>query len=101
MQPEFTLPLAVPHWILRFLGGRAAAAPRQAATRSVFLRRHRTLQLTPGDSRVLVLQGCVWITRDGSPEDILLEAGQQFLHTPGARVLVHVLEDAWLRLARG
>lgn len=102
ISPDFTLPVAVPRWFLRFFASRAATASQQVvATRSIFLGRHRTLRLERSDTRVLVQQGCVWITRDHSSEDILLEAGQQFLHTPGARILVHALEDARLQLVRG
>src|SRR5688572_19454389 len=39
-----------------------------------------------------VLHGCVWVTRDGCPEDVVRECGQTFTNLGGPRVLIHALE---------
>ena len=49
--------------------------------------------------QVCVLRGCVWITRDGCPADVVLTAGDVFNQLPGAKVLVQALEDAELLIA--
>ena len=67
----------------------AVLAPAQRA-----LARHATMQLENTELRLRVLRGCVWITRDSCPMDVVLEAGQYFDQRPGARVLVHALQDA-------
>ncbi|MBI3347253.1 MAG: DUF2917 domain-containing protein [Burkholderiales bacterium] len=48
-----------------------------------------------------VLRGCVWITRDGCPADLVLGAGDVFEQHPGAPVLVQALDDAELSIAPG
>jgi hypothetical protein len=45
-------------------------------------------------------QGCLWITRDGSPEDIELPAGQQHLVADGVCVLVCAFEPSRVRVHR-
>lgn len=80
------------------------ARPQQAPAASLAhelrtLQRHATLPLANTRLQLQVLTGCVWITRDGCPADIVLEAGDIFEQHPGARVLVHALEPTELRLA--
>ena len=58
------------------------------------LPRHATLRLENQAVQLRVLRGCVWITRDGCPADLVLEAGAAFDQRPGAPVLVHALADA-------
>jgi hypothetical protein len=48
---------------------------------------------------VKVVDGCVWLTRDGCPEDVVLEGGQTFTNLGGPRVLIHALEASKLLLA--
>jgi quercetin dioxygenase-like cupin family protein len=65
------------------------------------LARHATLRLPNHESVLQVISGCVWVTRDGSATDWVLEAGQVFMQQAGAPVLVHALRDAHLVIARG
>lgn len=63
-------------------------APTRLAHRKVLDLRDRT-----GD-RVECLDGSVWITQDGDPRDVVLDAGESFtLDRPGT-ALVYALEDA-------
>jgi len=82
------------------LRGRAPV-PAAAATRperramshnDIFKLENRRLQLS-------VLRGCVWITRDGCPADVVLGAGDVFEQRPGAPVLVQALEETELLIA--
>jgi hypothetical protein len=72
------------------------------AQQPLSLVRHATLRLANVRLQLRVTRGCVWITRDGCPKDIVLGAGEVFDQHPGAPVLVHGLEDAelWLAAAR-
>jgi Protein of unknown function (DUF2917) len=63
------------------------------------LDRSATLHLSNKRMQLRVIRGCVWITRDGCPEDIVLNAGDIFDQHPGAPVLVYALEPAELLLA--
>ena len=69
-------------------------APQQCS-----LGRYATMHLSNKRMQLRVIRGCVWITRDGCPEDIVLNAGDVFDQHPGAPVLVHALEPAELLLA--
>ena len=44
------------------------------------------------------LAGTLWVTVDAQPEDIVLEAGEQFVAPAGERTLVYALSDAQLRV---
>src|SRR5262245_15740576 len=87
--------------ILQYLASMLVpGSPRRlAASRSRYLARHGTFRLARADRVVHVLEGCVWITCDGDPQDVVLEAGGRFAHERGTRVLVHALADARLVLA--
>lgn len=67
-------------------------APRTLSRRAIMTLENRPLQLR-------VMRGSVWITRDGCPADLVLEAGEVFDQQPGARVLVQAFEDAELLIA--
>ena len=75
---------------------RTAAVP---ATAPHTLSRHATMRLQNTRLELRVLRGCVWITRDGCPKDVVLEAGDVFSQQPGALVLVQALEAAELLIA--
>ena len=43
-------------------------------------------------------EGSLWMTHDGDPKDILLEAGQRHVCERPSRMLVHAMGDSVLRL---
>lgn len=63
------------------------------------LNKNETLTLSrPQHAQIECFNGCVWVTQDGDPRDILLEAGQTLEVDQPARVLVHALESSQVRL---
>lgn len=44
------------------------------------------------------VSGTVWVTVDGRPEDIILEAGEHFVTPAGERTLIYALDDAQVRI---
>jgi hypothetical protein len=52
----------------------------------------------PNGLEVVCLQGTLWITHDGDVKDIVLERGQRYAADRNARMLVHALDAAELRL---
>jgi hypothetical protein len=64
------------------------------ATR-VPLDRTTFLRLTGAAGTIVVcVSGCLWITRDGSPEDTLLEAGQRYEVKDSTRVIATAFEPS-------
>jgi hypothetical protein len=51
--------------------------------RALFLRMNRAAGTT-----ITCLQGCLWITRDGSPKDVELSPGETYRVEDAARVIV-------------
>lgn len=95
------LAITLPRFTQFRLPSLRARASRQACispAQPQALPRHTTLRLDNRAQQVQVLRGCVWITRDGCPEDRVLEAGSTFDQHPGAPVLVHALADAEVRV---
>ncbi|CAN7720581.1 DUF2917 domain-containing protein [Variovorax sp. LjRoot84] len=79
--------------------GRVASA-QPPTTRA--LARHATWTIDdPRPFRVECLVGIVWITQDGDPRDVILVAGETYRPDRVARMLVHALDEAQVRLARG
>ena len=76
---------------------------RQAAAAGVL--EHRTMsrnaivRLENSPLQLRVLQGSLWITRDGCMADMVLGAGDVFEQRPGAPVLVQALEQTQLSIA--
>lgn len=54
----------------------------------------------PNGLEVACLQGTLWITHDGDVKDVVLERGQRYVADRNARMLVHALDAAELRLLR-
>lgn len=54
--------------------------------------------LRPASTEVECLQGCVWITQDGDPLDIVIDAGQRFRAERDTRMLIHALEPSRVRV---
>jgi len=46
---------------------------------------------------ITCLRGAIWLTHDGDPKDVVLEAGQSHTVTRAARLIAQGLEDAELR----
>lgn len=68
---------------------------RMQLDRSTFLR----IVGEPG-TVLYCLHGCLWITRDGSPEDIELPAGQRHLVADGTPVLVCAFASSLVEVRR-
>ncbi len=65
------------------------------------LNKNQTLTIArPEHTQIECFNGCVWVTQDGDPKDILLEAGQSLLLEQPARVLVHALESSQVSIRR-
>jgi len=59
------------------------------------LPRGGTLRIVDGQPHVIdVFQGQVWITQDGDPRDIILEAGESFRVEGNGLTLVQAFKDA-------
>ena len=54
----------------------------------------------PHGLEVVCLQGTLWITHDGEVKDVVLERGHRYAADRNARMLVHALDAAELRLLR-
>lgn len=64
---------------------------------------HKTATLVvrnPLGVTVECIQGSLWLTHDGDCKDIILEAGQRYSSATRARLLVHALDTAQVRLVR-
>ncbi|MDM0116571.1 DUF2917 domain-containing protein [Variovorax sp. J22R133] len=77
------------------------ARKHQTATGPVLrnLPNRSILALENRELRLVVVHGCVWITRDGCPADWVLDVGDVFNQQPGAPVLVQALEDTEILIA--
>jgi hypothetical protein len=53
----------------------------------------------PLQHEIACLRGSLWITHDGDPKDVVLEAGQSYRSDRRARMLIQALEDAYVRVA--
>jgi len=63
------------------------------------LRRGATLRVDDGQPHVIdVFEGLVWVTQDGDPRDVILEAGDSFRFDGRGLTLVQAFEDARLLL---
>jgi hypothetical protein len=74
---------------------RPAAGMLRRAASVRELPRHITLRIErPGGMFVECLSGTVWITHDGQPKDLVLEAGEHYQVRSDAVMLVHAMSDA-------
>lgn len=48
--------------------------------------------------RVDCLSGCLWLTHDGDPRDVVLEAGDSHVPDRNTRMLLHAVSPARFRL---
>ena len=73
------------------------AAP---VTRPVLLQRGATLMIDKAlELEVRCIAGCVWLTQDNDPRDIVLKANESALTQGNALILIQALEDAQVRLS--
>lgn len=99
--PTFTVTqLAATVW--KFLHGAAGhstvLAPDSTRT-SQDLGKGATLALdTPLGQRIACLEGCLWITQDRDPRDVVIAAGQSFTPDRNTRALVYALEASRVAL---
>lgn len=84
-----------------FLFGRTHAAARPAARQRFpidslrHLAHGRTLAVEqPLAQEIWCVQGTLWLTHDGDPKDRVLTAGQSYVATRHARLLVYALDEA-------
>jgi hypothetical protein len=80
----------------------AASVPRAAAAAAPI----RTLEAGtalavshPRGQRIDCLRGSIWLTFDGEPRDVVLDAGQSHTAEGDTRLLVYGLEAAEFRIA--
>ena len=81
----------------------SAAAPSVTVTPAEAdvhcLRKGATLVVShPMHCEILCRCGSLWVTHDGDPRDITLDAGQSYRADRNARMLVHALDSAELLL---
>ena len=53
----------------------------------------------PRGTRIDCLHGCLWLTHDNEPQDIILAAGDSYFADLDGRLLVYGLEASELRIA--
>ena len=89
-------------WIeRRHVSTRAATRPISPARLTWTLHKATTQSiLHPACMRIECLAGCVWLTHDGDPRDIVLQAPAIYLTDRDARLLIHALDDAKVRVSR-
>lgn len=92
------------YWLLQQAA--AIRAPRVVAINpapghALSIRKGATVSVRrPNGIEVVCLEGTLWITHDGDVKDIVLERGQHYAADRSARMLVHALDAAELRLLR-
>ncbi len=55
--------------------------------------------LNPSGKTVTCVRGCLWITQDGDPKDVVIAAGDSYTLDRAGRMLVSALEDSSVMLA--
>ena len=83
----------------QFLSPRPSATVPSAEAGGIRELAHRAVWVLPAGSQdVRSLRGDLWITQDGDPRDIVLEAGQSLQTAPRGRTVVYALSDARIAL---
>lgn len=85
---------------LAWLTQRPAAAPRSTAEPIEHLHSLHDGQLmrvaAPLGHEIICVQGTLWITHDGDPKDIVVEAGRSYVADRHAPLVVYALDTARL-----
>lgn len=87
----------------QFLRLASPQRPRACTAAQAVLERGQTrwvARATPA-LRVTCLEGCLWLTYDGQPRDIILTAGQSHACDARGRLGIHALQPAQVLLANG
>lgn len=77
--------------------GATAGACRKGRIRRIVLRREATLAVRPSrraPQEVSCRRGLLWITQEGSPEDIILREGQRVALRNRGKILIQALTKA-------
>jgi Protein of unknown function (DUF2917) len=86
--------------LTRWLTGCRGQRIRPTPDRSEELPVRKILTTTfSASGRITCTRGTLWITRDGSSEDILLRTGNSFLCEPDSRHVIEALESAAVEIA--
>jgi hypothetical protein len=77
-----------------FAGLRKPSAPSRPVAASVHaLHKSGIIALPrPAQRRIVCTKGCVWLTHDGWPEDVVLEVGESHMCTRSSRLLVSAIQ---------
>ena len=88
---QFALPLG---FVSRLFGA-APARPRITRWFTAQVREGatQTIDAPPGSVTVHCRKGEAWITHDGDPRDVLLQADESYVAGPRRRMSVHALKD--------
>lgn len=72
----------------------AAARPRVTRWFAAHVRHGATRELTPPPGRLTLhcRDGQAWITQDGVPKDVVLDASESYTADSGSRMTVHALK---------
>lgn len=87
---------ALRHAFVRLSHSPAVSQDRAATTRTLGKGRTFSVPCAFGSS-IECLAGALWITHDGNPKDIVLEAGQRYIVDHRSTMLVHALTDSVFR----
>jgi hypothetical protein len=99
---EIPMNLALAPWFRRAPAPAITRRPgASAGPSSQLLHKNATLDVrNPMGVTVECIYGSLWLTHDGDCKDIILEAGQRYSSATRARLLVHALDTAQVRLVR-
>jgi hypothetical protein len=76
--------------------------PAMSRSRGSFLARRGTLVLDGArGTTIAVDHGCLWVTLESDPRDLVLVAGMRFKIDRDGRTIIAAEEDSQLRLIRG
>jgi hypothetical protein len=94
--------LALAPWFRRAPAPAITRRPgASAGPSSQLLHKNATLDVrNPMGVTVECIYGSLWLPHDGDCKDIILEAGQRYSSATRARLLVHALDTARVRLVR-
>jgi hypothetical protein len=76
-----------------------APSPATGAISEQLLGKGEAVHFDDASGRLLrCLAGNLWITHDGDPKDVVLEAGESYLVTRSTRMIVYALQGGRMRL---